>query len=333
MSNKYTAFYKANKAFSVDFEAQNITSDGGAVLTGQIEQEHSIIKYFSRQIPNNRNRSYIKHSIEKLLKQRVLLNIQGYEDAYDVKRLKNDTLLSEIMGGSLGSQPTISRFENSIDKHIIFNLLHAWIDRYIANFNPKRKFLVIDIDGTDAETYGGQQLSLFNGFYGHTMYNELLFHDGQTGEIILPALRPVNAHSNWWYVPILKRIIIKLRAKFPDLVIFIRADSGFSTPKFYNMAREYNLLYAIGIASNNILKKHTNLMNYIISSLWLSQGKKYQYFTPLFDYQTNSWENTEKCFAKVESTGKGMNIRYIITNIKNLSTEDIYKESLVSEKK
>ena len=189
--------------------------------------------------------------------------------------------------------------------------------------------MVIDIDGTDAETYGGQQLSLFNGFYGHTMYNELLFHDGQTGEIILPALRPGNAHSNWWYVAILKRIIIKLRTKFPDLVIFIRADSGFSTPKLYNLAKKHNLLYAIGIASNNILKKETELMNYIISSLWLSQGKKYQYFTKTFDYQAKSWESPEKCFAKVESTGKGMNIRYIITNIKNLTTEDIYKEFYV----
>ena len=68
------------------------------------------------------------------------------------------------------------------------------------------------------------------------MYNELFFHDGETGEIILPALRPGNAHSNWWYVWILKRIVRKIRAKHPDIEIIIRADSGFSTPKLYEKA-------------------------------------------------------------------------------------------------
>lgn len=329
MSPKETIFYKKKKAISLDFEAENVTSEVGVILAEKIEKKHSIIKYFSRLIPDKRNPLFITYSIENLLKQKVLLNIQGYKDGNDVTFLKNDPLIEEMIDVGLSSQPTVSRFENSVNKHVVFDLLNAWVDRYVDNFNPKRKHLVIDIDGTDAETHGNQQLTLFNGFYGYYMYNELLFHDGQTGEIILPALRPGNAHSNWWFVAILKRIIIKLRKRFPELVIFIRADSGFSTPKFYNLAKEYNLLYAIGIASNNVLKKHTNILKGLIGTFCLDDEIKYQYFTKTFKYQAKTWENPENCFAKVESTGKGMNIRYIITNIKNLSNEDIYKEYYV----
>ena len=37
---------------------------------------------------------------------------------------------------------------------------------------------------------------MFNGYYGQFMYNELFFHDGDTGQIIVPVLRLGNSHSN-----------------------------------------------------------------------------------------------------------------------------------------
>jgi hypothetical protein len=44
----------------------------------------------------------------------------GYEDANDVTHLQNDPLFKDVLQGDLASQPTISRFENSIDKASIF---------------------------------------------------------------------------------------------------------------------------------------------------------------------------------------------------------------------
>jgi hypothetical protein len=78
-----------------------------------------------------------------------------------------------------------------MDKQQIFSLLYSWLNAYIQTL-VGRKQITIDIDGTDAETHGKQQLSLFNGFYGHTMFNEIYFHDGDTGQIIIPVLRPGN---------------------------------------------------------------------------------------------------------------------------------------------
>src|SRR5690606_14011038 len=97
--------------------------------------------------------------------------------------------------------------------------------------------------------------SMFNGYYGQFMYNELFFHDGETGQIILPVLRPGNSHSNKWYVSILKRILIKIRNQYPDIEITIRADSGFSCPAFYKLADFFDLEYTVGQASNAVLKR------------------------------------------------------------------------------
>ena len=95
---------------------------------------------------------------------------------------------------------------------------------------------------------------MFNGFYGQFMYNELFFHDGNTGQIIVPVLRPGNSHSNKWYVSILKRIVAKIYEVYPEISITIRADSGFSCSAFYLLADTYNLKYAIGLSSNAVLK-------------------------------------------------------------------------------
>ena len=82
----------------------------------------------------------------------------------------------------LTSQPTISRFENSMDKYAIFKLSYAWVDQYVRTLK-NRKSIIIDIDATDDPTHGNQQLSMFNGYYGQFMYNELFFHNGERGQI------------------------------------------------------------------------------------------------------------------------------------------------------
>lgn len=323
MSNKDTLFYKKNKAYFVNSDAQNLSSDGGILIAEHIEKQYGLIKNISNTFLDQRHQNYVTHSYYDMLKQRVFSILQGYEDVNDVEKLKQDALIKEIFDEKLASQPTISRFENSFDKSQIFSMLHAWVDKYIETLKG-RKEIIIDIDGTDAETHGHQQMSLFNGFYGHFMYNELFFHDGQTGQIIVPILRPGNAHSNWWYVSILKRIIEKIYAQYPDIKIIIRADSGFSSPKFYKLAKEKNLKYTIAIASNAVLKRRTQLLANCVNYSYVGKGIKKQIFTNAFDYQAGTWDCAEKCYAKVESTGKGLNIRYFISNFENKSAQEIY---------
>ncbi len=59
--------------------------------------------------------------------------ILGYEDANDVTHLKNDLVFIDVLQGELASQPTISRFENSLDKHSIFELMNAWEKELISD--------------------------------------------------------------------------------------------------------------------------------------------------------------------------------------------------------
>jgi len=322
LSDKDTLFYRKNKRVSIDFSAEGISSDGSLILLEQLEREYKLIKKFSSYIPDNRHQGYIDYTREDQLKQRIYMLMLGYEDANDVFHLKNDPIFKDVLQGNLASQPTISRFENCLDKYSIFELMNAWIDNYVLSLKGKKR-ITIDVDATNDPTYGNQQLSLFNGYYGQFMYNELFFHDGDTGQIILPVLRPGNSHSNKWYVSILKRIIIKIRTTYPNIIITIRTDSGFSGAGFYKLVDDYNLLYATGISSNNILKTKTIDTEKEVREQYLEKEEKHQEFIS-YSYKANSWHKEQQCYAKVESTGKGMNIRHFSSNIQGKTAEEIY---------
>ncbi len=322
MRIKDTLFYRGNKSISLDFSASEISSDGSLILLEKLEREHKLIRYFSQNLPDLRNQRLITYSREDQLKQRVFMLMLGYEDTNDVTNLQHDPLFKDVLQGDLASQPTLSRFENSLNKQAIFNLCNAWVDRYVLSLKG-RKRIVIDVDATDDATYGNQQMSMFNGYYGKFMYNELFFHDGETGQIILPVLRPGNSHSNKWYVSILKRIIIKIRNTYPDLKIIIRTDSGFSCAPFYKLVDNFHLLYASGLSSNNVLKRRVARAEKAVKHLHLSQGRKHQHFIR-FSYQAKSWHKEQPCYSKIESTGIGMNVRHFTSNMEENDAREIY---------
>ena len=73
-----------------------------------------------------------------------------------------------VSGGSLASQPTLSRFENAARARDLLRLSVAFADAVIARHKRRKKRvrrITIDLDPTDDPTHGAQQLAFFNRFY------------------------------------------------------------------------------------------------------------------------------------------------------------------------
>ena len=70
MSNKSITFYLNNTAVSVDFSAEEISSDGVVILLEKLERKYKLLSYFCKFIPDYRHPLRTIHSMEKLLKQR-----------------------------------------------------------------------------------------------------------------------------------------------------------------------------------------------------------------------------------------------------------------------
>lgn len=68
----------------------------------------------------------------------------------------------------------MTRLENRLSRKELFDIGEAFIDDFIASYNSEPDSIIIDADDTNADTYGAQQLTLFNAYYGEYCYMPLL---------------------------------------------------------------------------------------------------------------------------------------------------------------
>ena len=91
--------------------------------------------------------------------QRVGQIMCGYEDANDCDRLRHDSALKMSVGRKasdpgLCSQPTMTRLENHIDKRTLWKIAELFVKDYISSFDKAPRKIILDVDDTNANTYG-----------------------------------------------------------------------------------------------------------------------------------------------------------------------------------
>lgn len=329
MSTSKVAFSRKKQAFHYDFSADPLTSDGGLLLVAKQMRRLGLVSFFGEHVVDRRDARYVAYTSEQLLNLRLLLLCCGYEDCNDVEHLKNDPALRALCGGELPSQPTMSRWENALTIGDVGRLAERMIDYYVDSLDADRKEIIIDVDCTDDPTHGSQQGTLFHGYYWQWMYNELFYLDGETGQVILPVLRPGNVHSSKWNDRFLRLIVEKIRTRFPHMAIHLRADAGYSVPAFYEAVDELDIGFCVGVSSNPRLKKLIAREVEEVVEEYVQSDLRHQRFIGPFAYQADTWHAPQDVYAKIESTGKGLNVRFYVSNYAEEDPEELYREYYV----
>ena len=106
-----------HRAIRADFSGGQITSDAGLLPLRAFEERHSLTRSLAELLGDPRDEERVRHSALSLFRQRIYQIVAGYEDANDADRLRNDPafqiLADRPLGDALGSQPTLSRWENA----------------------------------------------------------------------------------------------------------------------------------------------------------------------------------------------------------------------------
>lgn len=317
------------RKLTVDFGGGEITSDSGLLLVRQADQSMGLLEGLSNCITDRRDSRYTDHDLLTLLRQRIYQIVAGYEDCNDANFLRKDPALKAACGRTLsdkelGSQPTLSRLENTVTQEDLYRMGQWFVDLYIRrNRKRKPKRIIIDADGTDDPTYGDQQLTFFHGYYDQYMYHPLLVYDADTGEMITAVLRAGNRHASYGVVAILKRIVAKLKAVFPNTEIIIRGDAGFAIPALYEYCEQEKLKYVIGLIRNDVLERMIERLLEKVQSLYEKTGQKQRLFAEGF-YQAQSWEKERRVVMKAEWLPRGPNRRFVVTNL-SMEAKQLYE--------
>ena len=67
----------------------------------------------------------------------------------------------------------MTRLENHVSNRDLYAMGCLFVENFIKSFKKAPKKIILDADDTNANTYGAQQLTLFNDYYGvicHCLY-------------------------------------------------------------------------------------------------------------------------------------------------------------------
>ena len=307
---------------------QQISGDAGLLPIRQFDQRWHYTQRLAACLDDRRCEP--QHSHEQMVQQGLYGILAGYEDCNDHDTLRDEPVFKLIAGRQieddpLASQPTLSRFENSVTPAELQRLIDFTIDTGVEHLQQKHqgklpKQITLDLDTPDDPTHGDQQLSLFHGYYDQYQYLPLIISPRKnptTKHVFLAWLGPGTLHPTRGADEDLLRVAKKLReASLPgqEVQIHVRADADFGAPLMMDCCENEGFSYTFGLRSNARLKKIAGPLMDKAVRRYESTGKKQRLFMH-FMYQAESWPAPRRVIAKAECHAGGTNLRFVVTNL------------------
>lgn len=332
----------------VEFGPQPQTCNAGLLLLGALDRRTGFTEGLAATLRDYRTGEGL-HALEDFLRQRLFGMAGGYADANDAAQLRNEPIFRLLVNrgleeeDALASQPTLSRFENGMGLGSLMRAGHYVAD-HVLRQQRKRVGRVprvtLDLDPTDDPAHGQQVFSFFNTHYGHRVFLPVLafitFHDRYNKEeserfLLAALLRRGDVGATAGAEGLLRRLVAKVRKRFPEAKIRVRLDGGYASPEVFDLLEELRVEYVVNMGKNEVLKREAESAMIKARILATLSGKSERVFGECH-YGAGTWKGTQRrVVIKAEVTidpaapDKGMkdNPRFVVTNLR-LAPEKVY---------
>ena len=252
-----TVSLKSNSQIKINFDGGDLSSDAGLLLFKEFLFKIGALKLISRIFKTNDTAWLRIHKDDANLMQVIYQIIAAYFQDDCADELTDDPILTAILNkDALASQPTLSRFFNRMDADTIGQLSQITRElRKVIYSIKKPEFMLFDIDSTLFNTYGRQEGEGFNYHYRAHGYHPLLCYDGLTGDLLKAELRDGTMYCGKEAGLFMQSLLDEFIEDFPDIPLYLRADSGFATPELYEVLEEKDCKYAIRLKENPKLRE------------------------------------------------------------------------------
>jgi hypothetical protein len=324
----------SRKPVQVDFSGGSLSSDGGLLLLAQLDHHLHLTQTIAACLHDPRRQASVQHSRLNLLRQRVYQMAAGYEDANDASTLRHDPALKLAVGRApcsgldLASQPTLSRLEATITEEECERINAVLLSQFLDTPRRRPRTVVLDIDTSEHETHGQQELAFYNDFYGSRCYLPRFLFASVPHEfdqsLVRAELPDHQEEQTDAILDSLEGVLATLRERWPKVQIRFRADAGFADPELYTFLEEHHVAYAIGIATNPVLKQRAEPV--------VARAKREAAASPAGSavvygsvwYQAQSWEKKRRVLVKVTVTPTGQKTRFVVCGGLKGSPQELY---------
>ena len=329
-----------SRAVVARFDGGAISSDGGGLLLREVDVRTGILRQFAGCFTDHRDGDLIEHTVSELIAQRVYGLALGYEDLLDHDDLRHDPLLATMVGKAdprgeervrardkgkpLAGKSTLNRLEltpvgadeDSRYKKIVCHTDRAdalFVDVFLQAHPTPPARIVIDLDSTFAPLHGQQLGRFFHGYYDCYCYLPLYVFCGE--HLLAAKLRPANIDGAAGALQVVQRIIARIRARWPQVQIVLRGDSGFCREPLMAWCEARGVDYLFGLARNGRLCRIIGAELHQAKQQFETTGQAARVFSD-FEYRTHkSWSRPRRVVGKAEHLEKGSNPRFVVTSL------------------
>ena len=340
ISSKISFEPHSGRQITADFNGGRLTSDGGAVLLREVEKQLNLFQRLNDCFTDYRNPGKIEHQVRELLAQRIYGLTLGYEDVNDHDQVRNDMLLAMLCGKTdmsgeerkrkrdqgipLAGSSTLNRLElgrpdeasGDRYKKIVGDekeMDRLLVDVFLESHGRPPKEIWLDLDATDDQAHGNQELIGYHGYYDGYCYLPLYIFSGE--HLLCARLRPSKIDGAAGSDVELERIVAQIRARWPRTRIVVRGDSGFCREWLMRWCEDNGVYYLFGLAKNPRLSRRISKAMKKSRSRCLQTGQPSRRFVQFRYCTKDSWSCSRQVIAKAECLPKGDNPRFVVTNL------------------
>ena len=324
------------RAVLAGFDGGTITSDAGTLLLGATDRAIGLVRRFAACFADQRAPEQVEHDLATLVGQRVFALALGYEDLLDHDTLRHDPVLAAAMGklaarradcAALAGKSTLNRLEHAPGGaptryhkigHDAGLIERLFVELFLDAHRTPPAEIVLDLDATDDPLHGSQEGRFFHGYYGCYCYLPLYVFCGD--HLLVAKLRRSDIDASAGAVEAVARLVGQIRARWPQVRIVLRADSGFARDGLMAWAEQHRVDYVLGLARNS------RLVGAIAAELAAATAEAERTGQPArcfkdFRYQTlDSWSCARRVVGKAEQLVDGAgepspNPRFVVTNL------------------
>jgi hypothetical protein len=325
------------------FDGGAVTSNAGATLLREADRAIGLTAKVARCFRDGRAAELVVHNIETLVAQRVHAIALGYEDINDHDELRHDPvlgLLSDTLEpkradvATLAGKSTLNRLEHGlksgVSRYHKISVIDAameqvFLDLYVAAHKSAPQRIILDLDATDDPLHGHQEGRFFHGYYRCYCYLPLYIFDGR--HLLVAKLRRADIDASAGAKEEIARIVAHVRQAWPQVEIWLRADSGFAREELMSWCEENRVEYVFGLARNQRLEPMIASELAEAKAIFATTAKPVRIFKEL-DYRTrDSWSRSRRVVAKAEHLEKGSNPRFIVTSLpkEQIGGQELYE--------
>jgi len=330
------------RAVEAAFDAGLVTSDAGALLLKTTDRAIGLMGRFAGCFHDERRAHLIEHAVATLVGQRVFAIALGYEDLNDHDELRHDPLMAVLAGkltakreecAPVAGKSTLNRLELSRLEptryhkisHNPMAIKHLLVDLFVESHERAPKQIILDLDATDDPLHGMQEGRFFHGYYDCYCYLPLYVFCGR--HLLLAKLRRADKDAAAGTVEEVARLVARIRARWPNTRIILRADSDFARDELMAWCEANDVKYLLGLPRNERLLAEIAPELERVAAKSARTGRPERRFKSFMWRTRRTWSRSRRVVAKVEWTKGEANPRFVVTSLtrRQCKAKDLYE--------